>query len=1609
MLKKLSLKLIGKLFLQKSVFLLVLVCVLLLAVLGKAVLRPTKAASVPPPPPAAELWQDVPRSALTTYQSESLARLRSFRTLRLNRALLAQTLAAAPLEAAGKISSTLLALPLPDGRMANFRLENSSVLPPTLAVKYPEIQSYRGVAADIAGAAMRCDLSPRGFHATVLLGDDSVTIQRANLNSADEYVSYFGNDYQAEVEQFRCEVKADPQLSQRLAQKPRSEAATNGATRRTFRIAIATTQEYTNSATLGGGTVSSSLASVVTWLNAVNVMYEQDLAVRFVLAQGNDKVMFTAEPDNLTNGNTGTLLGEIAAVLNTQVGAANYDLGHVLHLSNGGGGVASLGVVCGAATLKGRGVTGVDPGELPGAPFSSATLAHELGHQFNATHTFSASCDSNRQDETAFESASGLTVMSYAGVCTPAIVARSRPHFHSHSIGQMLNYISSDGTCATTAATNNNPPIINVGTAYTIPQQTPFTLTATATDADAGDVPNLMYSWEQSDAGPTPPFISAGGPLFRPFPLTKEGARTFPSLTYILNNANVPPATLGGFETAENLPNVARAMTFNGIVRDMRGGIGVDQIVITAAASGPFLVTQPNAATTWTGGTTNTVTWSVNGTNAAPVNCANVRISMSRDGGLTFPHVLAASVPNSGTATVTIPGGLTSEQVRVKVEAVGNIFFDISDVNFTLTPGDACPAVSHIFPQIGAVGSNVTIKGVNFTGVTGVKFANNVTATFLDVNETTLIAQVPAGAVTGPITISKANCTDKTSTVFTVSPSLLMTLSVDDGVRETSFRFGGTNPIYYVNRLTPTGNYPFTVTAVSIFVSSSIPIGTELTILVGTNPSGNATLESQTFQTIKYQTIGVNQFFSFPVPNVTINSGDFVVGFAHIPQDGVFPVAVDTTPPNKNRSYTSNNLGNTFTPFDTGNYLIRAEVSAGAICSGAQCNGVNTPPSITAAAAVARVRASAGAISPIATVSDGETAAGGLTVTATSVPAGLTVSNITNTNGNITATIAAACNAALGDNTIGLTVSDGALTATANLTVNVTANTAPSAGTYPATIIGTGQSVNVTPSVAPNDNGAIASLSASAPNFTGSLTGNPATGVIGVTNAGPEGVYTVTITATDNCGATATTTFQLTVSSSLAYEADVAPRPNGNGNGTVSIADWTQVGRFVIGLDTAANGSEFQRADVAPRDMFGNGSLTISDWVQAGRYAAGLDPVVVAAGPTSAVAALQTSTEAQAESTRIVRARHQAIQRGQVNAVPLLLDAIGNENALSFTFNYDPSLLSFYRATAPDGALLTINAKQGASGRVGVLLALPVGKVFEAGEQSLLTLEFIPNGGEENVTTTLGFGNQIVSAEAADASAKPLPGLSFTEATLNITGRATAHVSAASYFGAEAASDSIVSAFGSRLSTMMQSANTSQLPSLLGGTRVTIKDSRGQEKSAPLFFVSPNQVNYLVPADLAEGLATVTITNAAGESARGMLNLTRIAPAIFAADASGKGYAAANLQRVRNDGSSVYDRVARLDVNTNRIVGIPIELRDDEPTFLVLYGTGLKQRSALTAVKANIGGLAADVLYVGAQGQYAGLDQINLRLPSALRGRGEIIIELEVDGRLTNPVKIFVK
>jgi virginiamycin B lyase len=234
-------------------------------------------------------------------------------------------------------------------------------------------------------------------------------------------------------------------------------------------------------------------------------------------------------------------------------------------------------------------------------------------------------------------------------------------------------------------------------------------------------------------------------------------------------------------------------------------------------------------------------------------------------------------------------------------------------------------------------------------------------------------------------------------------------------------------------------------------------------------------------------------------------------------------------------------------------------------------------------------------------------------------------------------------------------------------------------------------------------------------------------------------------------------------------------------------------------------------------------------------------------------------------------------------------------------------------------------------------------------------------------------------------------------------------VSAASFAAGEVAAESIVAAFGSRLAIATEVATTLPLPTGLANTRVSVRDSAGAARDAPLFFVSPAQVNYLVPAGTAGGAATVTITSGDGRISLGAAQIASVGPGLFAANADGRGVAAASVLRVRADNSQIYEPAAVFDAAQNRFVARAIDLGPEgDRVFLILFGTGLRFRSALSSVTARIGGVDAAASFAGAQGDFAGLDQVNLLLPRSLAGRGEVEVVLAVDGHVANTVMIKV-
>jgi hypothetical protein len=667
----------------------------------------------------------------------------------LNREVLEAALHSAPMEGVGKLadSQAVLTLPMPDGMLARFRIEESPVMEPGLAARFPEVKSYRGQGLDDPAMTMRCDLSPQGFHAMVLSASQTIYIHPASaqpgaLGSAT-YAIDSGEG--AQDGQTQCLVEEIHKVNPGHARTISPEVAV-GSTLRTYRIAIATTWEYSNA--YGSGTNAGTVASLNTWLNGANAVYERELTIHLNLVNDTDILYttergFTAGTDPFTNDNVGTMLNEVRPVLRDQVGQANYDLGHVLGQLGftGASGVSFIGAVCnnanqsGLGPLKGGGATQV--GGTVGNITALGVWVHEIGHLFGASHSFNGTVSNCNQRNTAtsYESGSGETIMGYSGICGADNISNSRDmRFHVISFDEITSYLASatGASCGATSSTGNSPPTVSAGPDLTIPKNTPFTLMATGSDANPGDVPT--YAWDQYEAGGSlypqngnsASYNDAADPstttrpIFRPFPVSSSPSRTFPSLTYILNNANDPPDTVGGLQTAEELPRVGRNLKFRVMIRDNHAGAGganEDEVTLTVASgAGPFLVTAPETAMTWAGGTTQTVSWSVNNTNTAPVSCANVKISLSTNGGTTFPIVLAASTPNDGSETVTIPTGLNSTTARVKVEAVGNIFFDISGVNFTVTPGSGCTfsinPISQTLTAAGGTGSTTVTAGV---------------------------------------------------------------------------------------------------------------------------------------------------------------------------------------------------------------------------------------------------------------------------------------------------------------------------------------------------------------------------------------------------------------------------------------------------------------------------------------------------------------------------------------------------------------------------------------------------------------------------------------------------------------------------------------------------------------------------------------------------------------------------------------------------------------------------------------------------------------------------------------------------------------------------------
>lgn len=821
---------------------------------------------------AAPLWTDVSSRTVASVGKQDIVPAKA-RTMALNFPEMQALLTAAPSEHDVPVTESkfLLELPISDGGFATYRVVETAVMAPELASRYPMLRTYLGQQVDEPSTTVRFDLTNRGFRAQVIANTHTSYIEPFQRGDTQHYNVFNKADYPLDREPMRCEVTgAEVRAKPNLLSRNDVSLLASGANLRTYRIAVAATGEYTVAL---GGTKLDGLSGIVTTMNRVNGIYEREISVRMQIVANNDLIVYTdGATDPYTNNNGSTMLGENQANLTSVIGNANYDVGHVF--STGGGGIASLGSVC-SASNKARGVTGSGTPRSDG--FDVDYVAHELGHQFDGDHTFNGttgSCGGNRSAGSAYEIGSGSSIQAYAGICAATnIQAVSDPYFHRQSLDQLLAFTTTGGgaTCGVLTPTGNTPPTVTTPSAFSIPQSTPFQLTASGSDANAD---TLTYTWEQFDLGAGNATSSlagvTSGPMFRSFAPSRSPTRVFPSLRFILNNANVVPdlaplegTTTPDFFAGERLPADGRTMNFRVTVRDNRPGGGGTEFastqITTVAGAGPFAITSPNtSATTWAAGATQTVTWNVANTNTAPINTSNVDIALSVDGGFSFPHSIASNVANTGSYSFTLPATIAATtKARVRVSAVGNVFFDISDANFSITSTNSAPNIS----VSGSI--NVTQGGAAVTTqVATVSDAQQAAGTLsLSLSNVPLGISATASNNNGNVSLTaSADCTVYAPTFGSKPYPLLLTVTDSTGATNTAT----------VN-LVITGN---SMPALGTYNNVSIVSGGSSTVVPSapiTDANGNLTGSSVTPTTLPGSAPGVNITVAAN-GNVTVNT-----------------------------------------------------------------------------------------------------------------------------------------------------------------------------------------------------------------------------------------------------------------------------------------------------------------------------------------------------------------------------------------------------------------------------------------------------------------------------------------------------------------------------------------------------------------------------------------------------------------------------------------------------------------------------------------------------------------------------------------------------------------
>lgn len=603
--------------------------------------------------------------------------------------------------------SLVIKFPDADGNVRNYVVQEASIMEPELQAKFPEIRTYTGWEKGKPANSIRFSVTPETGVSAMYFDGWDVSYLDSYTKDNSSFILYKRTDLPKNDRLFECNVEDILDKNINLNTSAKAPLVSDGFLR-TYRLALSATGEYT---TFHGGTVPLAMAAMVTTMNRVNGIYEKTISTTMVMVANNSSLIYVnSATDPYTNGSPNTMINQNQTNTTTIIGSENYDIGHVFGTNSGG--LAGLGVVC-VSSQKARGVTG--SGAPVGDPFDVDYVAHEIGHQFGANHTF-RNCDGNENNNTAYEPGSGSTIMAYAGICgiTLNVQNLSSPYFHAASVVEMNVVIKRATDCSVKTSNNNGVPTSNAGADYIIPKSTAFILTGAGTDPN-GDP--LTYLWEQYDntLNTQPPVAtSTVGPAYRSQLPSVSPMRYFPVMTAVLANNLVPKW--------EVTPSVARTLNFSLLVNDNKATgnqSANDAMIVTVTNDGPFAVTSQPTNTSYSAVNPITITWNVAGTNAGTINTQNVTILLSKDNGLTFNTVLAASVPNNGSAVVNLPNENISS-ARIMVKALENIYFALNPSFFSVTSflstSETNTTSFSIFPNPAKDEVNIKLKNLSDSG-----------------------------------------------------------------------------------------------------------------------------------------------------------------------------------------------------------------------------------------------------------------------------------------------------------------------------------------------------------------------------------------------------------------------------------------------------------------------------------------------------------------------------------------------------------------------------------------------------------------------------------------------------------------------------------------------------------------------------------------------------------------------------------------------------------------------------------------------------------------------------------------------------------------------------